>query len=129
MVDSAGQSPPPVITAKVLAERVKAKREAEGQSLRSAASALGMSAATLSRVESGTHLPERDHLLTLARWAGIPLDASESGASGSVHAEDASTVEAIELHLRADKDLDAEDAEILVRLMRTAYEQMSSRRK
>lgn len=120
----------PSIDPAELARRVKAKREAEGLSLRAAGKALGVSAATLSRVESGEHLPERDHLLVLAHWAGLPLGAAGRRRRNQlVHGEDASTVEAVELHLRADKDLDPEDAEILVQLVRTAYDQMSKRRK
>jgi transcriptional regulator with XRE-family HTH domain len=113
-----------------LATRVRAKRDAERLSLRAAAKVLGMSAATLSRVESGDHLPERDHLLRLADWAGMPL-GTHGGRSRTtdVHGEDASTVEAVELHLRADKDLDPDDAEILVQLVRTAYDRMSKRRR
>ena len=113
-----------------LATRVRAKRDAEGLSLRAAARELGMSAATLSRVESGDHLPERDHLLRLAGWAGISLGTSGRGRrSDDVHGHDASTVEAVELHLRADRDLDPEDAETLVQLVRTAYDRMSNRRR
>ncbi len=111
-----------------LATRVRAKREAENLSLRAAARALGMSAATISRVESGRHLPERDHLLRLADWAGLPLGAeARRRRNHLVHGDEASTVEAVELHLRADKNLKAADAEILVQLVRTAYDQMSKR--
>jgi len=120
----------PSVDAVTLAKRVKAKREGEGLSLRAAAKLLEMSAATISRVESGEHLPERDHLLRLAAWAGIPLDANARRRRNQlVHGDDAGTVEAVELHLRADKDLDPDDAEILVQLVRTAYNQMSKRRK
>jgi transcriptional regulator with XRE-family HTH domain len=113
-----------------LATRVRAKRDAEGLSLRAAAKVLGMSAATLSRVESGDHLPERDHLLRLASWAGVPLGtAGRRRGVDDVHGRDASTVEAVELHLRADKDLDPDDAEMLVQLVRTAYDRMSKRRR
>jgi transcriptional regulator with XRE-family HTH domain len=121
--------PGAAIDAADLANRVRAKREAEGLSLRAAARLLGLSAATISRVESGGHLPERDHLLRLADWAGLALGAAARRRRNQlVHGEDASTVEAVELHLRADKDLDPEDAEILVSLVRTAYDQMSKRR-
>lgn len=89
-----------------------------------------MSAATLSRVESGDHLPDRDHLLRLADWAGVPLGAhARRRRNQVVHGEDAGTVEAVELHLRADKDLDPEDAEMLVQLVRTAYDRMSTRKR
>ena len=111
-----------------LATRVRAKRQAQNLSLRAAGRKLGMSAATLSRVESGNHLPERDHLLRLADWAGVPLDAdSQRQRNQLVHGDDASTVEAVELHLRADKNLAPEDAEMLVQLVKTAYDQMSKR--
>jgi transcriptional regulator with XRE-family HTH domain len=111
-----------------LATRVRAKRQAQNLSLRAAARTLGMSAATISRVESGHHLPERDHLLRLADWAGVPLGAETHGRGREpIHSDDASTVEAIELHLRADKNLSPEDAEVVVQLVRTAYDQMSKR--
>lgn len=130
MSDSTTPTSTPVVDAAQLATRVRAKREAEGLSLRAAGKELGMSAATISRVESGEHLPERDHLLRLADWAGLPLGAARRRRRNQiVHGDDASTVEAVELHLRADKDLDPDDAEMLVQLMRTAYAQMSKRRK
>lgn len=117
------------IDAAELARRVKARREAEKMSLREAGEALDMSAATLSRVETGRHLPERDRLLRLAAWAGMPLDpASRAARNRTVHGEHASTVEAVELHLRADEKLDPDDAEILVQLVKTAYDQMSRRK-
>src|SRR5215211_3388672 len=107
----------PNIDAAELARRVRAKREAEKLSLREAGEALDMSAATLSRVETGRHLPERDRLLRLAAWAGLSLDpASRATRNRAVHGEDASPVEAVELHLRADKSLEPEDAEFLVQL-------------
>lgn len=109
--------------------RVRAKREAEDLSLRAAARELEMSAATISRVESGEHLPERDHLLRLADWAGMPLGPSHKQRRNAiVHGDNAGTVEAVTLHLRADKELDPEDAEILVDLVRTAYDRMNKRK-
>ncbi len=89
-----------------------------------------MSAATISRVESGEHLPERDHLLRLADWAGMRLDrAARHRRNADVHGHDASTMEAVALHFRADPDLDPDDAETLVLLAQTAYERMSKRQK
>lgn len=112
-----------------LAKRVRAKREGEKLSLRAAGEALGMSAATLSRVESGKHLPERDRLLRLADWAEMPLGtAARAVRNRQVHGNDAGTVEAVELHLRADKNLNPDDAETLVQLVKTAYDRMSQRK-
>jgi transcriptional regulator with XRE-family HTH domain len=90
---------------------------------------LGMSAATLSRVESGGHLPHRDHLLVLADWVGLQLDRqTRARRNAAVHGDNAGTMEAIELHLRADKELRPEDAEILVDLVKTAYKRMNNRK-
>jgi transcriptional regulator with XRE-family HTH domain len=120
--------PTSAVDAAQLAARVRAKRDAQKLSLRAAAKELGMSAATLSRVESGNHLPDRDHLLSLADWAGLPLGAATRQLRNqAVHGDGASTMEAVELHLRADENLDPGDAEILVRLVRTAYDDMSGR--
>jgi transcriptional regulator with XRE-family HTH domain len=111
-----------------LSRRVRTKREAENLSLRAAARQLEMSPATLSRVESGGHLPQRDHLLRLARWAEMPLEEIHRARRNAlVHGEEAGTLEAVSLHLRADEDLQPEDAEILVDLVRTAYERMQKR--
>jgi transcriptional regulator with XRE-family HTH domain len=119
----------PIVDPVELARRVKAKRKAEKLNLRDAGTQVGMSAATLSRVESGSHLPERDRLFRLAEWAGMPLGrAARASRNQGVHRERAHTVEAIELHLRADKKLDPDDAETLVELVRTAYDRMSQRK-
>jgi hypothetical protein len=44
-----------------------------------------------------------------------------------VHAPDASTVEAVELHLRADKNLSRDDAEALSEMFRLAYDALSAK--
>lgn len=112
-----------------LGRRVRAKREAEKLSLREAAKQLRMSAATVSRVESGKHLPDRDRFFRLAEWAGLPLGAGTGTTRNrQVHRDDAGTVEAVELHLRADKDLEPEDADFLVGLMKAAYDRVSQRK-
>lgn len=131
MSDSKASSSTSLVDATQLATRVRAKREAEKLSLRAAAKQLGVSAATISRVESGQYLPGRDHLWRLADWAGVPLGSpsEQDPRNQLVHGDNASTVEAVELHLRADEKLDPEDAEILVRLVRTAYDQMAEKRR
>jgi transcriptional regulator with XRE-family HTH domain len=119
----------PEVDAAELARRVRSKREAEKLSLRAAAKDLEMSPATLSRVESGEHLPQRDHLLRLAKWAEMPLGTiSKARRNAMVHGDDAGTLEAVSLHFRADEDLKPEDAEILVELVRAAYERMHKRK-
>jgi transcriptional regulator with XRE-family HTH domain len=103
---------------------VKARRHALGISLRAAAADAGVSAATLSRVERGDYMPERDNLFRLLRWVGAPAAAPEKQEQAEPHPPGAATMEAIELHLRADKDLSAEDADALAQMVRLAYDRL-----
>lgn len=112
-----------------LAQRVRARRLGNGQSIRQAAEAAGLSPATLSRVERGDYAPGRENLLRLADWLGVSVDELTPGAAISRHqAEPESTPEAVALHLRADKSLGPEDAEMLEELFRRAYETLRRRR-
>jgi len=120
-----------LIDAIELGRRVRAKRRSKKLSLREAAEELGVSAPTISRVERG-HLPERESLLRLARWAGVRIDpvlheTARRLRNTVVHGPDASTVEAIELHLRADKNLSRDDAEALSEMFRLAYDALSQK--
>lgn len=116
-----------------LGDRLRAKRRSEGLSIREVAEKIGVSAPTLSRVERGQHLPERENLLRIARWAGVRIDPllhPDAGRSRNqgVHAQNASTVESVELHLRADKNLNRSDAEALSELFRVAYVAVTGKR-
>jgi transcriptional regulator with XRE-family HTH domain len=116
------ENTPPLspISAADLAARVKARRRELGLSQRDAAPAVGLSHATLSRVESGDYLPERDNLFRLLAWLGL----SGAPPSAEPHPPGAATMEAIELHLRADKELSDADAEAISQMVRLAYERM-----
>lgn len=114
-----------------LGDRVRAKRRSMKFSIREAAEDVGVSAPTISRVERG-HLPERENLLRLARWAGVRIDpvlhdSARRARNAAVHAPDAPTVEAVELHLRADKNLSRGDAETLSEMFRLAYDALSAK--
>jgi transcriptional regulator with XRE-family HTH domain len=106
-----------------LATRVRARRRERAISLRAAAAEVGVSAATLSRVERGDYLPERDNLFRLLQWVGAPTGEPPPGTA-EPHAPGAATMEAIELHLRADKDLTPDDAETIAQMVRLAYERL-----
>jgi transcriptional regulator with XRE-family HTH domain len=115
-----------------LGNRVRAKRRGKKLSIREAAQEVGVSAPTMSRVERG-HLPERENLLRLARWVGVRIDpvlhpAARGARNALVHDPAASTVEAVELHLRADKNLSRDDAEALTEMFRLAYDVLSGKR-
>lgn len=104
-----------------LATRVRARRHARGVSLRAAASECGVSAATLSRVERGDYLPDRDNLFRILEWIG---GASGPAGPAEPHPPGAATMEAVELHLRADKDLSPDDAETIAQMVRLAYDRL-----
>jgi transcriptional regulator with XRE-family HTH domain len=134
MADRAHGSQPPekmFIDAVDLGDRVRAKRRSKKLSIREAAEQIGVSAPTISRVERG-HLPERENLLRLARWAGVRIDPvlhddARRVRNALVHGPEASTVEAVELHLRADKNLSRNDAETLSEMFRLAYDALSAK--
>ncbi|MDQ5819908.1 MAG: helix-turn-helix domain-containing protein [Actinomycetota bacterium] len=120
-----------LIDAIELAKRVRAKRRSKKLSIREAAEVVGVSAPTISRVERG-HVPERETLLRLARWAGVRIDPvlhenARRVRTIVVHGPDASTLEAVELHLRADKNLSRDDAEALSEMFRLAYDALSAK--
>jgi transcriptional regulator with XRE-family HTH domain len=120
-----------LIDAIELAKRVRAKRRSKKLSIREAAEVVGVSAPTISRVERG-HVPERETLLRLARWAGVRIDPvlhenARRVRNIVVHGPDASTLEAVELHLRADKNLSRDDAEALSEMFRLAYDALSAK--
>ena len=118
------------INAAEFASRLHEKRLARGLSLRQAALEAGVSPTTFSRVERGDHLPDRQNLLQLANWIGVTLEqVANTPADHDVvtHGPGESTVEAVALHLRADKDLDPKDAQILMEVFRVAYENLRKR--
>ena len=122
MTDQDG-NPESLLDAKNLRERLLTKRRSEHLSLRDVADQTGVSVPTVSRVLRG-HVPERENLLRLARWVDMPIGSvTQTGQQAqTLHAADADTVQAVELHLRADKDLTGENAEALADLFRIAYE-------
>jgi transcriptional regulator with XRE-family HTH domain len=115
-----------------LVARVKSRRRGLGLSLRDAADAIGVSAATLSRIESGGRLPGRETLLRIAHWLGVGLDLSEPPRARRHSVSSAyplTTVEAVELRVRTDRDLAPADAEALTDIFRIAYERLRAGRR
>jgi transcriptional regulator with XRE-family HTH domain len=127
------REPEAIIDPVDLGDRVRAKRRSRKLTIREAAKEIGVSAPTVSRVERGSHLPDRRNLLRLARWASVRIDPvlhtdTRRMRNALVHDPGATTTEAVELHLRADKNLSRDDAEALAEMFRLAYEALSGRR-
>jgi transcriptional regulator with XRE-family HTH domain len=115
------------INVRELAALVRTKRGLRG--LRTTAQEIGVSAATLSRVEQGK-APDLDTLTALCRWLETSPNSFLVGersdeatdSSAMPHPPGMSTPEVIAAHLRADKDLPAEAAETLAAMIRLTYE-------
>lgn len=78
--------------------RIKEARQAAGISQKALAAMLGISAATLSGYESGTHDPKPDMLLQIARICGISVDA----LLGAPHEENAAVLSGEAMRLARD---------------------------
>jgi transcriptional regulator with XRE-family HTH domain len=120
----------PPLNAADLGARIRHRRLASRLTVRQAAKQAGVSAATFSRVERGDHLPERENLLKLAEWASIHLKDLQLGADARPRPPSQlkhPLPETVALHLRADKALKPDDAEMLADLFRTAYETLRRR--
>jgi transcriptional regulator with XRE-family HTH domain len=106
------------LNTELLANMLKNKRGNAG--LRATAEAIGsVSAATLSRIEQG-RIPDVDTLIRLCNWLEVPTDTfvvREEGAD-VVEIDHQQTIVA---HLRADRELDAETMDMLVKLVNLAY--------
>lgn len=117
---------------------LKQRRAARRLTLDQAAEEIGVSASTLSRWErrgssDAAKLPRQFDVQTyqkISRW----VDDKQPwvGSIGEqllqpVHGnqDTPSTPEVIEAHLRADKNLDSENAELLIDLIKTAYSRWS----
>lgn len=110
-----------------LAALIKAKRGAKG--LRATAREIGgISPSTLSRVEQGKS-PDLDMFLKLCAWLEVqPEDLLEAEGETSTQSVSQpplppgmSTPEIIEVHLRADRELDPATAKALADLVKAAY--------
>lgn len=117
-----------------LAALVKTKRGKKG--LRATAQEIGeISASTLSRIEQGK-MPDLDTFMRLCDWLEVTpeqffeTDGEEnvvqSDAQGPILSPTMSTTEAIEVHLRADRELDPETAEALANMVKAAYNAISA---
>lgn len=108
----------PNIDLDLLADHLKAKMTAEDLSLRAAAGQIGCSPATLSRMLRGSaaeSFPEGETLFGIIAWLGKSVSDFEKGKRPT-----ATTVNEVEVHLRALPGLDERDIQALVALVRAA---------
>lgn len=109
-------------------------RKRQGLSLQDVANACGISKATVWRLERqhthGEHpdlVPDTATITAVAKWIGIPPQhffGAEVPMSEELSQEMA-LPDAVEAHLRADRNLDSDSAQKLGTMFRLAYEQFS----
>ena len=111
----------------ILGERLKRERKARDLTLRDVADEADVSIATLSRIERGdTKSVDSPTLLALSKWMGARaaefLDRPDLGDIENPNVEKRTTPDVVELHLRADRNLDKRTAIALARMFRAAYD-------
>jgi transcriptional regulator with XRE-family HTH domain len=108
-----------------LGQYLRRKRELARLSLRDVAKQTQVSAATLSRIENGTGVPDTPTLARIARWLNVPLERIVNGNQQAgepvVYYPNESIPDILEAHLRADPNLTSDSARALAELFRVAY--------
>jgi transcriptional regulator with XRE-family HTH domain len=107
----------------LLRELIRSRRKSENQSLREAAEQVGVSAATLLRMENG-QIPNRASLIRITEWLQVPLDqVLQKPMPRPAHG---GTMAQIEVHLRADPHLDSHAAQAITEAVQKLYAAFSS---
>lgn len=99
-------------------QRLRRTRKSREMTLRDVAEDTKVSPATLSRFEKGVGNPDYPTLTALAQW----LELDHSAVFKASEEEPTTTPEAVEAHLRADKNLDPKMARMLATSFRQLYE-------
>ena len=110
-------------------ERLREVRKLRKQTLRDVSVLTRISVPTLSRIERGDGKEvESKTLLVLSTWAGLPLELFSESTEGTIASRTSSvaTPDVVELHLRADKNLNPRTAELLAKMFRAAYAEAAS---
>lgn len=104
-----------------------AERQSRHLTWKQVAEETGVSASTLTRMAQGRR-PDVDGLVSLTAWAGLRAEEFVVGAEPAEPRPEPSTLAIISTHLRADRNLSAQDAEMLEELIQVAYERMRQRK-
>lgn len=122
-----------MVNLKGLGELIRTRRKEEHLTQSQAAEKIGISAATLSRLErydEGSPDPDVATLSKVTRWLGVPLadymaTELEEDVQQRIRRNRGNTPALVEAHLRADRRLDAKTAAALSELFRAAYDQFT----
>jgi len=81
----------------------------------------GVSASTLSRVEQGK-VPDLETFIRICKWLDVSADHFTSDDDHAINAKKNNTSDDIVAHLRADRTLDPQTADALVKMIQIAYD-------
>lgn len=117
-----------------LADYVQWKMDEEDLSLREAAHKTGVSPATLSRIlQRGKKRlrPDVDTLAKIIRWVDVPMERiiETPVRKRGERKANRNTVEEIQVHLRADKNLSPAAARAIAHMVKVAYAQFARHRR
>lgn len=104
------------LNTELLSGMLKDKRGSTG--LRAIAAEIGgVSASTLSRIEQGK-IPDVDTFVKICNWLEVSTDTF---ILGDTNKKEVSNQEQVVAHLRADRELSKETADMLIRMVNMAY--------
>ena len=118
------------VDVRLLGQHLHRARKERKKRLTQVSEATGISVASLSRIErGGSQGIDAKTLIALCDWmkTSVELFKENPRITGRSGQTPPATPDAVELHLRADKNLDRATADALATLFRTAYEQMSKK--
>lgn len=119
---------PEPIDVERLGQRLRRARRDQGVTLEEVFKTTGVSVATLSRVERGGSKDiDAGTLVSVCKWMGArPEEFRPRAEAPKIPSRrtPANTPEAVELYLRADKNLDERTAVLLAEMFRAAYEKL-----
>lgn len=113
--------------------RLREIRSERQMTLKDVFKATKISIPTLSRLERGDAKEvESKTIFALAAWANLPVELFQSKPSpppSKGKSKAISVPDVVELHLRADKNLNSRTAELLAKMFRAAYSQAAAEMK
>lgn len=104
------------LNTELLGGMIKNKRGTKG--LRTVATEIGASAATLSRIEQGK-IPDVETFIKVCGWLEMPTDTF---IISQLEPKIVSTHEHLIAHLRAERELSSETVQMLIHMVNMAYE-------
>jgi len=109
-----------------LGQMIKAKRGSKG--LRAVAEEIGgITAPTLSRIERG-NLPDVDSFLKICKWLQVSPEIFTNEQQASSKTSTKNHRKEIHAHLRADRNLPKEAADLLIKMVELAYESLGNKK-